>query len=216
MALCRDRELRTVNENDIQQYRLTALQHQLLRRTANSAVGLDSEASLSGVSSETLVQEVVARFAQAIAPVVGPDNISDLPRPSEFPLARGPFSVWHVGAPMEQLSSRSTDLLLTFDDFGSLLGGITTEYYPRESVDSTLSMLKEHIPPLVGYFAAIESLFSKASIRDLFEGMGRSWDSDTGRSLYRQSDFIRTNSLARRKNRGFQGMCAPAPFCRPA
>ncbi|MFL0243660.1 hypothetical protein [Mycobacterium sp. SMC-17] len=146
---------------------MAALQSPLLKRLADTASSVEGTGALVGVDVESTVGRAVATFVRAIAPAVGPDNVSDLPLPSDFkyePRGGAVFSSFS----MDDNSYTSTELLLTFDDFGLLLAGARCEYYSHDALDMLIGLLSEHIPALASYFATVVNLLSRPSIKRLF------------------------------------------------
>lgn len=186
--------VRIMRPGDIQRYRLAALQRPLLNRLADVASRMDNSASLADVDVELIAGRAVATFLQAITPVVGPDNVPDFPRLSDFEYEPRPGPLFSFFA-VDQNSYSSTQLLLTFDDLGLLSAGTSCEYYPRGALDAIMDTLSETIPSLTSYFAMAKDLLSHPPIKRLFDEVVTSYNIDRGSSDLRQDDFMRTQSM---------------------
>lgn len=179
---------------DVQRYRLAASQSPLSNRLADIASAMESSAEIEGIDVELTVGRAVATFVQAIAPVVGPDNVSDLPRPSDFDYEPRRESLF-PGLAVDDNSYTSTQLLLTFDDFGLLSAGAVCEYYPSEALDLMISPLSENMPSLASYFTTVVTLLSRPSIKQLFDEIVTSYNIEKRSYDLHQVDFIRAQSM---------------------
>jgi hypothetical protein len=160
-----------MNIDGIRRYRTAAFRHQVVNRLGDLAMLAQLSFYAPKLDQTKIVEGVTSKFIQAIAPVIGVDNVSSVPRYDALNIRQGGLSgIYFIESLGESLiASAATDFLLLFDDMGLLSAGAEGGYYAPNSEQDILDVMRREYSVLIPYIDVVDRLLQIDSIRNMFE-----------------------------------------------
>jgi hypothetical protein len=177
-----------MNIDDVRRYRTAAFQDQVVNRLKRDDFVAQANIYAPELDQTELVQAITAKFAAAIAPVIGFDNV---PAITEYEGTTQILIALVDRMLGKSLTARAaTNFLLLFDEIGLLSAGAEGGYYALNSEHDILDVMRQEYSVLIPYIDVVDHLLELASIRNMFNVVLRPESSGGGNFMRIQADWF--------------------------